>query len=422
MSAVQYRQLLAGLQSSAGSPKEQADRYREVLDNILTISTDAERNEGLKIFIESVVNENVSLVISRQLLSDVAANLQSMGIGPMPKELCLFTLEKLQPRLISFQEQDATIRQHLAEILEQENRWQDAATVLSEIPFDNGQKQYTKEYKLKTYLRIARLYLDCGEINKAEAFVNRASLLHPDQEHEHLILHKICHARVLDYKGKFMEAAQKYNELSYRPGLSKDDQMNALTNALICATLASAGQVRSRLLATLFKDERAQRLPSFNILEKMHLDRIIKRSELDEFSQLLKPHQKGLKEDGRSYLESAIVEHNLLSASALYDNVTFAELGALLEIPAERAEKCASQMITEGRLAGYIDQIDGSVEFHKPDVLPQWNSRIEQLCQQVNGVIEKISSAHPDWLAQLTTFASQNGQPPEQDKEEPMVS
>lgn len=77
-----------------------------------------------------------------------------------------------------------------------------------------------------------------------------------------------------------MEAAQKYNELSYHSGLSKEAQMKALTNALICATLASAGQVRSRLLATLFKDERAQRLPSFNILEKMHLDRIIKRSEL----------------------------------------------------------------------------------------------------------------------------------------------
>ncbi|XP_022669193.1 COP9 signalosome complex subunit 4-like isoform X2 [Varroa destructor] len=345
-----------------------------------------------------------------------------MGTGPVSKELCLFTLDKLQPRLISFQEQDSTIRQHLADILEQEDRWQEAATVLSEIPFDNGQKQYTKDYKLKTYLRIARLYLDCGEIMKAETFVNRASLLHADQEPEFVILHKECHARVLDFKGKFMEAAQKYNELSYHSGLSKEAQMKALTNALICATLASAGQVRSRLLATLFKDERAQRLPSFNILEKMHLDRIIKRSELDEFSQLLKPHQKGLKEDGRSFLESAIVEHNLLSASALYDNVTFAELGALLEIPAERAEKCASQMITEQRLAGYIDQIDGSVEFHKPDVLPQWNSRIEQLCQQVNGVIEKITAGHPEWLSQLTGFSSQNSQRSEQDKEEAMVS
>lgn len=38
------------------------------------------------------------------------------------------------------QEQDSTIRQHLADILEQEDRWQEAATVLSEIPFDNGQK------------------------------------------------------------------------------------------------------------------------------------------------------------------------------------------------------------------------------------------------------------------------------------------
>lgn len=62
-------------------------------------------------------------------------------------------------------------------------------------------RQYTKDYKLKTYLRIARLYLDCGEIMKAETFVNRASLLHADQEPEFVILHKECHARVLDFKG-----------------------------------------------------------------------------------------------------------------------------------------------------------------------------------------------------------------------------
>lgn len=42
--------------------------------------------------------------------------------------------------LFVIKEQDATIRQHLAEILEQEKRWMEAAAILSEIPFDNGQK------------------------------------------------------------------------------------------------------------------------------------------------------------------------------------------------------------------------------------------------------------------------------------------
>lgn len=54
------------------------------------------------------------------------------------------------------------------------------------------------------------------------------------------------------------------------------------------------------MLATLFKDERCQGLPAYSILEKMHLDRIIRRSELEEFSNLLQPHQKATTTDGNS--------------------------------------------------------------------------------------------------------------------------
>lgn len=52
------------------------------------------------------------------------------------------------------------------------------------------------------------------------------------------------------------------------------------------------------MLATLFKDERCQQLPAFSILEKMYLDRIIRRSELEEFASMLLPHQKARTEDG----------------------------------------------------------------------------------------------------------------------------
>ena len=41
------------------------------------------------------------------------------------------------------------------------------------------------------------------------------------------------------------------------------------------------------MLATLYKDERCQQLSCFNILEKMYLDRLIKRTELTEFETLL---------------------------------------------------------------------------------------------------------------------------------------
>ena len=36
---------------------------------------------------------------------------------------------------------------------------------------------------------------------------------------------------------------------------------------------------------------------------------------------------------GSTILDRAVIEHNLLSASKLYNNISFEELGALLEIP-----------------------------------------------------------------------------------------
>ena len=36
---------------------------------------------------------------------------------------------------------------------------------------------------------------------------------------------------------------------------------------------------------------------------------------------------------GSTILNRAVTEHNLLSASKLYNNISFAELGSLLEIP-----------------------------------------------------------------------------------------
>lgn len=103
---------------------------------------------------------------------------------------------------------------------------------------------------------------------------------------------------MLDYRRKFIEAAQRYNELSYRSIIHEDERMTALRNALICTILASAGQQRSRMLATLFKDERCQQLPAFSILEKMYLDRVIRRNELVQLDSLLQPHQKATTSDG----------------------------------------------------------------------------------------------------------------------------
>jgi COP9 signalosome complex subunit 4 len=93
---------------------------------------------------------------------------------------------------------------------------------------------------------------------------------------------------------------------------------------------------RSRLLATLYKDERSQKLSVFPILEKMFLDRILRKQEVDKFQEMLEPHQLAKLADGSTVLERAVIEHNLLAASKVYNNITFSELGVLLNISPEK--------------------------------------------------------------------------------------
>lgn len=62
------------------------------------------------------------------------------------------------------------------------------------------------------------------------------------------------------------------------------------------------GQQRSRMLATLFKDERCQNLAEFSILEKMYLDRIIRPNEIAQLDAMLLPHQKANTVDGKYLL------------------------------------------------------------------------------------------------------------------------
>ncbi|XP_014663387.1 PREDICTED: COP9 signalosome complex subunit 4-like [Priapulus caudatus] len=389
---------LQSLDKEPGSHKEHGDRYKALLEEIMTFQGD-DLATSLQAFVDAMAHDSMSLMISRSLLTHFCSELSKLP-DSVSKQISDYTLEKLQPRVISFEEQVASIRQHLSIIYEKEQQWRNAATVLVGIPLETGQKQYSVDYKLKTYLKIARLYLEDDNPVQAEAYINRASLLQADTKSDELQIHyKVCYARMLDYRRKFIEAAQRYYELSLKPIIAEEERMHALQQALHSTILASAGQPRSRMLATLFKDERCQKLPAHGILEKMYLERIIRGEELKEFAEMLHPHQKATTADGSSILDRAVIEHNLLSSSKLYNNITFEELGALLEIPAPKAEKIASQMITEGRMNGSIDQLDGIVHFEARETLPLWDRQIESICLQVNNIIEKISSTVPEWMA-----------------------
>ena len=162
---------------------------------------------------------------------------------------------------------------------------------------------------------------------------------------------------------------------------------NPRSAAVTCAVLAPAGPNRSRVLAALCRDERTIELPTFNILSKMFLDRILRSEEIKEFEGTLKQHQlakiaisssdrlaSAAEEDTTdpnaskrtgpaTVLDRAVMEHNLLASSKIYNNITFSGLGALLDLTPGAAETMARRMIEQGRLKGSIDQVEKLISF-----------------------------------------------------------
>ena len=100
-----FRSQLSQLSSGSGGTggvahRDLGDRYRSVLESILQILGEDELVEGIKVFIEAIVNENVSLVISRQLLTEVGNHLSKMQ-DAVAKAVAHYTLEIVQPRYLN---------------------------------------------------------------------------------------------------------------------------------------------------------------------------------------------------------------------------------------------------------------------------------------------------------------------------------
>jgi len=223
---------------------------------------------------------------------------------------------------------------------------------------------------------------------QAETYCNRAtSLIHSTADRETLLTYKLCQARISDYARKFLEAASRYHELSFVGAIDEDERKYMLSAAVTCAVLAPAGPNRSRILSSLYRDERAAELPTHNILSKMFLDHILRPIEVKEFEKTLKPHQlakialsandrlSSTLEDGdfvegastrtgpTTVLDRAVMEHNVLASSRIYNNITFGGLGALLDLTPGAAETMARKMIEQGRLKGHIDQVNKLIWF-----------------------------------------------------------
>lgn len=183
--------------------KAKIERYKALLAEYL-----AQRaTTSLKLFVQHIVSEDVQLVASRQVLQELAVALPKLPPEQL-KEVGLFAVEQIHPRVSSFEEQAATIREALASLYEKEEDWSQAAKMLAGIPLDSGIRVLEDGYKVEKYIKIAMLFLQDDESVSAETYINRASLLIDENTSGALKLqHKVCYARILDSKRKFLEAS-----------------------------------------------------------------------------------------------------------------------------------------------------------------------------------------------------------------------
>ncbi|OJT03760.1 COP9 signalosome complex subunit 4 [Trametes pubescens] len=380
-------------QFAALNQKDKATAYQSLLAEVLAQEDQSNLHAEIHTLVDNAVNqESVGLVISRGILSELVKALSEGKVRntEQRKRIVEDTLSIVQPRIVSYEEQVNSLRFQLADILEEEEQWSDAARVLTGISLDSGQRSLPDAEKLRVYVRIVRLLLEDEDSVEAERYYNRAALLaHSTTERETLLQFKLCQARISDYSRKFLEAASRYHELSWVAEIDEEERKHMLSAAMTCAILAPAGPNRSRVLAALCRDERTAELPSFNILLKMFHDRILRPNEIKEFEGTLKPHQlakisissndrlaSAVADDDQAndatistrkgpatVLDRAVMEHNLLASSKIYNNITFRGLGALLDLTPGAAETMARRMIEQRRLKGSIDQVEKLISF-----------------------------------------------------------
>ena len=404
---------LANLENPSTSQSDKPSGYNDLLRQITSSSDSPQLPLDLTAFIDSILKDSIGIVAARPLLSSAVEAIGSIKSTESKIEVGTHALQTLESRVVSFEEQDAMLREIMADAYQEQEAFIDAAKMLQGIQLESSQRKISDDAKVRTWMRICRLYIEEDDTTSAESYLNRAkNLLYKVEDAELILTFHLSQARILDARRKFLDASSAYHDVSFNVTLVEEERMHALSAAIKCAVLAPAGPQRSRTLAKLYKDERASQVAEFGILEKMFLDRLLSVEEVDKFADSLAPHQLARTSDGSTVLRKAVIEHNLLSTSRLYNNIGINELGLLLDLDAERSEEYAASMIEQGRLTGRIDQIDGMLFFDRGgDIgkgisggqtgnvvsreLRKWDSKVQGIAEEVERVASTLQTRYP---------------------------
>ena len=118
-----------------------------------------------------------------------------------------------------------------------------AAKILAKINLENAHRNVDADEKANVYITIAEYWFDFdGDAVNAETFINKAAhIMHLVKEQSLQLRYKVCHARIMDSKRRFLVAAQSYYDLSNQEGVDPSDLLSLLGMSVTCALLAPSG-------------------------------------------------------------------------------------------------------------------------------------------------------------------------------------
>lgn len=354
--------------------------------------------------VSKLVEESVLVGTAKPLLQAMANYAADDDCdSPKATTICNSIVKQCTKRHGAFAEEVLRAREVLADIYEGGQDYMRALAELLALPVDAALRSGTDEYKSDLYVRIADLSLDVDNTNQAETYVKRAwPLMKAVTDENKINRFDTCQAKLYEVQRKFLDAALKYYALSHK----LEDGVRTLRLAILCCVLEPAGPKRSRLLATMYRDERSVDCGELGaILSKVHHERVLRNKDIAALAPMLQPYHKAIMSNGRTCFENAIIQHNLLSASKLYFNIRFNELGVLLGVDPASAEKIAAQMVAEDRLQATIDQVDEVILFtaDKQSLVQQWDSQIDAACNGICSVAADITRRYPTALSATPT-------------------
>jgi len=372
--------------------------------------------------VDSITAEGTKPSVSRAALRALAAALRALPVtaasNALIEDVCAHAVERLRPRVAAGLDADGdfVLRRLLAQVHAAEDDHLRAASVLAQARIEAACE--TSEARADAFVRVARAYLAADDDVNADRFVKRAGdhVFRDGVPWETQVMYRSCVAQVLDARRRFLEAAQRYIELSLLPPAQMDEAelLQMLEKAVKCVVLAPAGPQRQRVMGTLSRDERLVALnpKTVSMLERMYNERFVSPEDAATFEAGLEVHQRAQMADGSTVFRRAVLEHNMAAAQRVYSAIALLELARRLGIDALRTEKMAAKMIVERRLAASIDQVDGMLIFagapavdggagdalrgeDTVDALRAWDAKIKDVCTSINALADTVAKAFP---------------------------